>query len=250
MSSPGFGKTDASILLFCFNGKWRREGNKTTYTSEFKTETEIDRFLRKSKLIRTDVGTQLNNHLTRLVNEGWLQKTENKYWFPQFELLGISLLILFVATYDPESLEELMSRNVFKESWRFFRGSLFYDIYPFTQEKKSDEINAEIKTVIVEPPNGTENVERILRSKERRKTIEETIGKMQHENSDFNYYLLANPFTNRKLCDILADISLNHRVGSMEELLETKKYADRSLRAQLSRIGWKLGMEKIVLILR
>lgn len=245
MPSPGFGRTEVEILLFCFNGKWTNEERTSTYAPDLKSEVEIDRFVRNEKLIKTDVKIQLNKHLTHLVKEGWLQYENDKYWYSKIDLLGLSLLLLFVATYKANGLEELLSKPLFKESWNLFKDSLFYDIYPFTEKYDLEGTEKSIRTEIAEAPIGSESIDILLNSKDRRRTIQETIKKLQHESGDFRYYLLANPFENRALCDVLADLSLKHQLESVEKSMESPRFIDRRVRSKLSRFGWTIGLKKL-----
>lgn len=250
MPSPGFGRNEVKILLFCFNGKWEENDKKLEYTPELKKEVEIDRFLRKEKLIGTDVANQLNKHLSRLVKEGWLHKEDDKYCYIRIELLGLSMLLLFVATYDPDSIEELLVKPAFKESWNYFKDTLFYDIYPFTQKYDLEGTVKSIRTEILEPPIGSENIEDLLNSKERRRTIQETIKKLEHEHKEFRYYLLANPFENREVCDLLSDLSLKHHLEFVENIKGSHKFSDRSIKSRLSRFGWRIGLDRLGLNLK
>lgn len=245
MPSPGFGRTEVKLLLFCFNGNWTNEEKKLIYTPERKSEVEIDRFVRYEKLIKTDVKAQLNKHLSHLVREGWLRNDDGKYWYAKINSLGLSLLLLFVATYDPNGLEELLAKPAFKESWDLFKNSLFFDIYPFSHKYNLEGSEKSIQTEIEDAPNGSESIDILLNNKERRRTIQETIKKLQHESGDFRYYLLANPFEDRNICDALSDLSFKHQLESAHSVIRSAKFEDRRIKTRLSRFSWIMGINKL-----
>lgn len=245
MASRGFGVTDARILQFCLDGDWKKDGQNLIYTPRVISETEIDRFLRKEKLITTDHRVQIRAHLDRLVEEGWLYKAENNYMYIQIELLEMSMLLLFIATYDPERVNALMSNSTFKQSWKLFRDSLFFNIDPFTQKFEPENQEKSVKIVIKKPPSGSENIEKILLNKNRKKTIEETIKSLEHENKEFRYYLLADPFANKEVCDIFSNISFRHKLETIDPLMSRSRYSDRRLKSKLLRLAWRLKLYKV-----
>lgn len=244
MSSPGSGVTDAKIILFCLKGSWEKTKEELKYTPVGRTENEIDRFVRKNKLITTDVETQLKKHLHKLVEDQWLIVKDNFYQYIQVDLLGISSLLLFVATYDPNDLDQLMSNIVFKNCWYVFRDSLFYNIHPFRTEFSSEPDRIQTSLIALKPPPGSNNIDSIVNNSDRKRTVKETIRTLKHEKSNFKYYFLRDPFKDVGVSDLLSRIALEHRIESIGPYTREPIFADRSVKAKMKRVAWNLKLNR------